>query len=475
MSLRSTSSLALILFCVGCSSAPPRADLSEALVGGGGPVLGATGGLVPDGYEVHEYVAEGVATEYLETEAGLPDDGRWTLARGSSASYRTRVIVRRPSDPKVASGTVLVEWLNVSGGLDADADYMSLVEEIVRQGHVWVGVSAQRIGVEGGQVLVSTGLPNDLAGRGLKAIDPERYGSLSHPGDGYAFDLFTQVGRALRDGSPVLGGIRPDVLIAVGESQSAMALTTYYDGFHAEARVYDGFLVHSRGAFPLPIVGPGEAADLLSALTRPERPRFRDDLSTPVLTIQAEGDTVGILASSRARQDDGPTFRLWEVAGTAHADRHLLGPAADLVDCTVPINDGPMHLVTKAALRALDVWIRTGEAPPSAPRIDVDLSEGAPRIVRDADGVALGGIRTPPVDVPVDVLSGQPASTAIFCLLLGTTTPLPDERIAALYASRDAYVSAFAASADAAIAAGFVLLEDREALLGYAEPDRVAP
>ena len=37
------------------------------------------------------------------------------------------------------------------------------------------------------------------AGKGLRAIDPERYGDLHHPGDAYAYDIYTQVARALRD------------------------------------------------------------------------------------------------------------------------------------------------------------------------------------------------------------------------------------------------------------------------------------
>mgnify|MGYP003528218858 CR=1 FL=1 len=48
-------------------------------------------------------------------------------------------------------------------------------------------------------------------------------------------------------------------------------------------------------------------------------------------------------------------------AGTAHADAHILGPTAASLDCGVPINDGPLHIVAKAALRALTTWLTTGE------------------------------------------------------------------------------------------------------------------
>lgn len=67
-----------------------------------------------------------------------------------SAEYRTRILVRRPQNQSDFSGTVIVEWLNVSGGLDANVEWVNLEEEITRMGHIWVGVSAQLIGVEGG-------------------------------------------------------------------------------------------------------------------------------------------------------------------------------------------------------------------------------------------------------------------------------------------------------------------------------------
>jgi hypothetical protein len=154
------------------------------------------------------------------------------------------------------------------------------------------------------------------------------------------------------------------------------------------------------------------------------------------MDVQTEGDLTGVLDSSAVRQDDGDHFRLWEVAGTAHADVHLVGALASSVDCGVPINNGPMYLVANSALRALDTWLRMDTPPVFAPRLSMNESA----IARDADGIALGGIRTPPVDVPLDVLSGEPGpSTDILCLLLGSTTPLPDARLAELYSNRAAY------------------------------------
>ena len=61
--------------------------------------------------------------------------------------YKTRAVVYRPIDPKKFNGTVIVEWLNVSGGLDANPDWTLTHNELIRDGFAWVGVSAQAVGV----------------------------------------------------------------------------------------------------------------------------------------------------------------------------------------------------------------------------------------------------------------------------------------------------------------------------------------
>jgi hypothetical protein len=119
--------------------------------------------------------------------------------------------------------------------------------------------------------------------------------------------------------------------------------------------------------------------------------------------------------------------------------------------------------------------VRAGDAPPSAALLE--MTDGAaPEILRDADGIALGGIRTPPVDVPVDVLSGLPGpSTDLICLLLGSTTPLSEARLAELYPTRAEYEQQYASATVQVIEGGFVLEADRDALLGFAQPSRIAP
>src|SRR5262245_40722876 len=120
----------------------PAADLSEELTGGNGGFMGSAEAYEPaDGFVEQEFVAAGTATSY-QVEGEFTEDGEWTFAPDTSADYRTRVVVRRPANASDFSGVVVMEWLNVSGGVDADAEFASLRDEVEREGDVWVGVSA---------------------------------------------------------------------------------------------------------------------------------------------------------------------------------------------------------------------------------------------------------------------------------------------------------------------------------------------
>ncbi|HVJ97614.1 MAG TPA: alpha/beta hydrolase domain-containing protein, partial [Acidimicrobiia bacterium] len=458
--------------------AGPVADLSEEISGGNGMFLPSgnsstalTAPEPPEGYVANEYVAAGTATSY-KAKGELAQNGEWTFAPDGEAKYRTRVAVRRPEKAEDFSGTVIFEWLNVSGGVDSAAEYDTTYEEIARAGHAWVGISAQLIGVEGGRVAVKVPEPGgtNYAGQGIKKLDPERYGSLVHPGDGFGFDIFTQVARAVRQGGEPLGGLQPQRVIAAGESQSAAALVTYFNGVQPLTEAFDGFFVHSRGAGPLPLAQPGQAVGIVDSIGR-NPTLVRADQDAPIIDIQAENDT-GILRSLTVRQPDTEKFRLWEMAGTAHADARLLGSVGETtLDCGLPVNKGPMHLIAKAALHALDEWVRTGTPPPSAPRFE---TTGDTDVKRDADGIVLGGIRSPMLDTPVDVLSGVPGPAAqTVCILSGSTKPLSEARLAELYSSRAEYVEQYDADTDKAIAAGHLLEGDREAIIAYSQPDRI--
>ena len=442
--------------------------------------LGATD-LATAGYVMEEFFLAGTATSYRRA-GPLGADGKWDAAAADSAPYVTRIVVIRPADAGAFNGTALVEWLNVSGGMDAAPDWMAAHREILRDGYAYIGVSAQKVGVEGGGRSLTPGQP-------LKQQNPARYGQLSHPGDAWAFDIFSEAGRAARgQGSArVLGPLTARRVIAMGESQSAIFLTTYVNAVDPLAKVYDGFLIHSRfGGAP-----SVEGARLIGAAPDPATPasvRFRPDARVPVMTVIAETDLVGNQLSGYfgARQPDNDKLWVWEIAGAAHADNYVFGggaidsgqipiealaaawkPTRTVAGLTVDkfINAGPQHhYVAMAALAGLERWVRTGQAPPKAARLEIvaPASPGeAPKLVPDALGNAKGGIRTPWVDAPTAKLSGFGNVGGPYGFLVGTTEPFDAATLAKLYPGGKAeYLKTFDASLARAVKGGFILKAD---------------
>jgi hypothetical protein len=425
------------------------------------PASPVTIDLAAHDYIQEEYFASGTATSY-QAETPLDSSGHWSVRPRTTAPFSTRVVVHRPSSPARFNGTVLVEWFNVTGGLEANPDWAYLNPAIVRDGYAYVGVSAQALGIHGGPgILDSPAMPSS---GGLTAAQPDRYGSLRHPGDEFSFDIYAQIGHALRSGTgaAVLGDLHPDRVLAVGESQSAFYLTTFVNAVQPLSRPYDGFFIHSRGGPAAPLSGASIRSD-----GGPPGVRIRDDVSEPVFIFETETDLGDRLNFGPARQPDTDRIRTWEVAGTAHADSYLLGAVAELMGCTTRINEGPQHAVVQAALTAFHRWVMDGTTPPEGAPIQLT----APRTVARADsGIALGGIRTPAVDVPTSTLSGDPPPGCNeMCSLFGSTVPFDGEDLVRLYGNREQFLARFTESLRTAIADGFILAADQDELLATAQ------
>jgi len=455
------------------------------ITGPGVPFLVSTSSpqaLAAAGYEAKEYFVSGTATSYRSIN-DLPANGMWEVEPAGSAPYKTRILVYRPVDTARFNGTVVMEWFNVSGGLEAGPDWTLMHNELLRRGYAWIGVSAQYGGVEG---YAATSL--GLVKLDLKTADAKRYGSLSHPGDEYSYDIYSQVASAIRNPGSVnpLAGCHVERILAVGESQSAMRLTTYINAILPRVQLFDGFLVHGR-----PCTAASLGSDTLEDggdLSKVERidlsnmaPVFlRTDIDVPVLILESETDVM-ILGYYKARQDDTDKIRLWEMAGTAHADLYLVvtgtgdtgndpsvanvvevtSPYPGFIECDLPINAGPQHFIAKAAIHQLDKWVRTGVSPSVADRLEI--AGDPPALVLDALGNVKGCIRTPYVDVPIAKLSGlgQP-DVSLIGALFGTTKLFDDATLAKLYPDHGAYVTAVENATDAAVQAGFLMPEDGE-------------
>lgn len=417
------------------------------------------------GYRADEFFVAGTAASF---------------AADQLADYKTRIVILRPTDDAAWNGTAIVEWLNVSGGVDAPAVWFMAHREIARTGYAYVVVSAQRVGIEGGLSLVGDA--------SLKKLDPQRYSELSHPGDAYAYDIFTQVGRAVRAGT--IDGLTPKVVLAAGESQSATFLTTYVNDVDPDAAVFDGFLIHSRFGSAAPLDGTSllDESGAFHAVPVP----FRADLRVPVLTVITETDLLGarLLGYRHARVPDTEHLRVWEIPGSAHADNYTIrvgfidngtapldqiaaayAPTDDLMGQKLPhfINFAPQHhYVLQAAIAQLHTWVRTGRPAPSAPRIELTDNDTVETVL-DSNGLAVGGLRTPWVDVPTARTSGASAGDNVLLAIFGSGEPFDAETLAALYPGGGAeYLQRFTVALDQAIAGGFLLAADRTEILELA-------
>ncbi|TDD72779.1 hypothetical protein E1293_32520 [Actinomadura darangshiensis] len=450
----------------------------------GFPFLAAAEDLGSFGYTESEYLFSGTAASYAKS-GWWRSDGRWDVRASGQAAYKSRMLVRRPADPAKFNGTVVVEWLNVSGQLELSPDYWFERDELLRKGYAWVGISAQAVGVNGGL--------GDI--RGLKGWDPARYGTLVHPGDAYSYDIFSQAGQALRtpDGPDPLGGLTVETLLADGESQSAGFMTTYANAVQPVARVYDGFMIHSNSAVGSPISGA-----LTDILWMPNPSRIRTDLDVPTFVVLTETDVPG---ASAARQPDTDRVVHWELAGTSHGDqwafdlggptlRKSAGDAAPQPDCaagSAPYNDGPGHYSMNAALRHLASWARGGARPSSGTELDTDLRS-------PSAGLASGGVRLPAVAVPTRTLTGMrdTGGSGLFCGLYGARDPWngdadPWDRhdagdpsdpafppraepvLSELYPTHADYVTKVRAAAQASVNAGHLLPEDAATIITTAQ------
>jgi len=436
------------------------------------------------GYVAEEFFVSATASSFTSATQ-LSPDGRWSVTPSDSADYTTRIVVLTPADRAHFNGTVLVEWLNVSGGIDAPAVWMMAHREVVRAGYAYVAVSAQRVGVEGGASMLG-------ADMSLKSQNPTRYASLSHPGDAFAYDIYSQVGGLIKNAehNNVLSELDVQHVVAVGESQSAMFLTTYVNAVDSLARIYDGYLVHSRFGPAAPLDGVSIFED--PQTNTPQAVPFRADLRVPLLSVITETDLLGGVRHGYyfARQPDNQRLRVWEIPGTAHADNYTIqvapidtgsAPLDDIVAAYAPtnmlmgqelgqyINFAPQHhYVLQAAVAALNTWVRAGQPAPTGPPIAVRETD-SPQPILDSNGLAQGGVRTPWVDVPIARTSGSGALESVMSAIFGSGEPFDAATLGRLYPGGSAeYLERFTVALDSAIKSGFILPADRAEILELA-------
>jgi len=407
---------------------------------------GSIADTLPKGATEQEWILEGEATRYrLIGEYG--HDGRWRVEPAETAPYITRILVERPP-ASVFNGFVVFVWNNVSAGFDGMFAGPPMAA-MLQDGYAVVGVSAQHIGVHGE--------------RGLVSSDPKRYGTLSHPGDDYSYDIFTQAVRGVsgRDGSDdVLGGLGVRHVVASGASQSAARLATVHnalhpvgviDAYHLPVYFGTGTVVDSTAG---EAAVPGGSPNWPMHMLRHGTHGLREDLVVPVFILNSESEAQVFTSN---QQPDSDHLVIWESAGASH-----IGSTAGDNRFGLPETRcrGSFAPAQRAVWYHLRRWLEEGVTPPSQPRLERALDAW---VARDEHGNAVGGIRWPHVVVPLGTHRAEPPSEGR-ADLMGTTTAFDPEKVRKLYGTLEEYEKRFANAVVDLVATGVVLPEDADSV-----------
>jgi hypothetical protein len=420
------------------------------------------------GYVEEEFFVTGRANVY-----DWSADGQ-VIVKTANAPYTTRLLLRRPGEARRFSGNVIVEIVNSARRFDFPFAWGVSHDSFMENGDAFVLITLAQANLEG-----------------LKAFDATRYASLSlanptpdeacnagraggapqtAPGEeGLQFDILAQAGALLKAGraNGPLAGFNVQRLYMTAYDG---ALPTYIAAMHSRVRlangrpIYDGYILNRHPALTrLRRCGAAPAANDPRQVIR--------NLDVPLIRIIGQTD---ILTTYAQRRDDGDAagdrYRLYEIAGGAHADAAFypyIPPVADLRKigsafpflaswpfanqcepeqtlARTPINTDALD----AAFANLTRWIRDGVAPPKAERIKIE-NPGTPqaRIALDQYGNAIGGVRTPYVDVPIATFYTT-SKGETFCPELAHTVPFDWARLNNLYGTPQNYAAKVGQSVD---------------------------
>lgn len=475
------ATIVYVMVATGCSdsddSNPAKgATPTPVVVPASGGHGRAAGGLRYDvtqfGYEEREYFFEGTASTFPPSNE-------------PPKAYRSRMIVWTPTDPTRFNGTTVVEWAHVSvGGFELTYDIKVQSPMLEAQGYAFVLVSAQPTGI-------CSESTNGCGENSLRSVDPERYGSLNHPGDDYSFDVFNQALQAIKypTGTAPLGELAAQFIIVEGFQMQRDRDTPVGDP--------------NRDTPPFGVAGPLNAYLANGAADVRLADAFLIDSAAPLVEpAQYVAPTLHHLDESAVRRTpvpNGPNHITWEIVGLPHLDAY----AGDQVE--VPRPGAPIPLLNRqeeealrvpfedfgqapgtvrkqcstpytrqytltAALVALREWLETGVRAPEPPFIERPgpvPTSGETSLSRDQDGNAIGGLRSPIIEVPVASYNGED------CLFTGTMAPFPPARLAELYPTHQSYVEQLQIATDYAVDSRFLLCHDAQIIMRKASESTI--
>jgi hypothetical protein len=422
---------------------------------------------LPVDYVETEHLVSGSAAVYSGPATGpaeVASDGH---------PYATRVLVRAPARAEDFSGRVWLEPFNTSGGGEVDAIWSSLAPLIVQEGDAWVGITVRA----------------SQTAR-LQTFDPVRYAGVALTNNDHGWDAIRSIGTLVKlnpDSSPLASYDVEHVYLS-GYSQSAVDAATFAGAFNGRTRlgdkspVFDGYFLgsHESNLSPLQsgstIIPKFESAPLpavdvpvIDMESQTDVEGFAVQVPTALAreagvagADEATGDTIDYVnaggASVRRDNRDRPKDHFWllEIAGAPHGTGG--GNGCD------GFSSFPTSYFTRASAAMLVAWAEKGIRPPDAKRIELAKLDKVSVAKTDEHGNAVGGVRSPFVDVPLsrfEVHSG-PAPT---CKQVGNETPFTKEVLVKLYGDADSYLEAFTKSLDATIKARYLLPLDRQRIL----------
>lgn len=434
------------------------------------------------GYVEDEYFMRGIANVY---ESGEDDEPAVVY---KDAPYVNRFLVRRPDQVSRFSGNVVVEILNPTAKMDIDRMWVNSWRYFTRNGDIYIGITSKS------DVLDS-----------LYKIDRKRYSALSWANPlpdrpapptgrfgfypqyeaGLFWDMLTDFAKALRTKNTInpISEYGDAKLYLTGWSQSAGYVVRYVKSFaclpqnDAGTPIFDGYLAAGGSANPAPMNS-----------YEPVKLSGRDYFSSggaglmsarePYIAVNTESENQSV----RWKGDSdipGALFRAYELPGSSHDTvNNLLEWYQDDPDPVITgteqlyrgteegkPNDYPYECLFNAAFRNLYCWVREGVPAPHADPIKIG-PDG--KNVTDLFGNAVGGVRSPFIDLPTAAYSG-------FCTLpdgtkgvFGHAVPFSRERMEAIYGSLEHYRVLAEKSADSAIALGFILRCERDEIVELA-------
>lgn len=449
------------------------------------------------GYIEEEYLVSGQASIYEWPENAA-------LEALAHSPYVTRILVRRPADDQDFSGITIVEALNPSSPIDAPIMYGESWRQFIADGVAWVGVTVK---------------PNTI--QALKQFEAARYGSLTMPhaaggpvcdaGDinawsqpttpedetGLVWDLLSQLGMLLKSDSADNPLSRPaEWLYMTGQSQTAGYARTYATIFALPIEeqlgeaLYDGYLYSGSPPWQVPL------HQCMASFDEGDPRLMTGPAGVPIIEFFAQGDLGTNITSRREDSDSYPDlYRRYEVAGGAHIDPFSARSYASEADflqavgvaeedesasCAplgVEDSDFPIHYHFDAGWRTLHAWVESASTAPRAERLmlkedAVDNFDPAESFRVDDHGNALGGIRSPHVDVPTARWIGA-KNTDFSCMFYGYKLSFDEDKITALYPEHADYVEQVTQSARALQAEGWLTEEGADELITRAQESSI--